>query len=489
MLILWPIRQLQMEHSQYPGIMVISALLGEHGHRCEVVSADVASVSRRLERERDAILAYSSPTAHAAHFLELNRQVKRRFPHVLSVFGGAHPTYFPHMIEEDGVDVICVGEGEYAMVELARARDTGSDHTSIPNLWVKSGGTIHRNPIRPLIEDLDSLPIPDHQLFLRALEQPPLHAIVMTGRGCPYSCTYCYNNAYKKLYAGKGRVVRRRGVDHVMRELRFLREGGCRFIRFMDDIFTLSPEWIHEFSLRYRREIGLPFSCLVRANVITPGMVRDLKEAGCHRIMMGIEAGNDHLRYEVFKRRMTREQILDAARMIRGAGLKLVTANILAIPGGSLEADWETVDLNIEARPSYASAALLQAFPGTEIHEIADHMGLLQDDNLDRISTGGFGFSSALRYPDEKEHRKVENLHKFFPLLVWFPWLKPLVRILITLPRNRLYEALYMVCMNIGSHLIAVPPKVGAPMLVKKLTRRFVPRWRKRSIPAGEIGA
>ncbi len=488
MLILWPIRQIEMEHSQYPGIMVISAFLKERGFRSEVVSADPASVSARLENENGerVILAYSTPTAHAAHFLALNREIKERFPQTLSVFGGAHPTYFPEMIEEDGVDVVCIGEGEFALAELATAFERDEDPTSIENLWVKQNGTIHRNPIRPLIEDLDILPIPDHLLFLRASRKPPIHAIVMTGRGCPYSCTYCYNSAYKKLYAGKGRVVRRRSVDHVMRELRLLKDEGCRFIRFMDDVFTVSADWIHEFSQKYHREVGLPFSCLVRANMITSDMARWLKEAGCHRIMMGIEAGNDRLRNEVFKRKMTREQILEAARMIRGEGLRLVTANILGIPGGSLEADWETVDLNIEARPSYASASLLQVFPGTEIHEMADHMGLLQEDNLDRISTGGFGFSSALRYPDEKEHRRVENLHKFFPLVVWFPWLKPLVKLLIKLPQNRLYEAIYMVCMNIGSHLVAIPPKVGGPMLFKKLKRTFIPRRRVRR-PASQV--
>ncbi len=480
MLILWPIRQLELEHSQYPGIMVISASLKERGFRSEVVAADLASVCARLKDEKDAIVGFSSTTAFASHYLELARRVKQRFPGVLTAFGGAHPTYFPEVIQEEGVDVVCVGEGEYAMTELVETRSRGDDHTSIRNLWVKQNGTIHKNPLRPLVEDLDTLPIPDHQVFMRAARKPPIHAIVMTGRGCPYSCTYCYNHAYHKLYAGLGKVVRRRSVDHVMRELRLLKKEGCRFIRFMDDVFTVSPEWIHEFSQRYRAEIGLPFSCLVRANMVSDDMVKWLKEAGCHRIMMGIEAGNDRLRNEVFKRRMTREHILNAARMIRGAGVKLVTANILAVPGGSLAADWETVDLNLEARPNYGSASLLQALPGTEIHEIAEQLSLLQEDNLEQLSTGGFGFSTALRHPDQAEAKQVENLHKFFPLLIWFPWLKPLVRLLIKLPPNRLYEAMYMASVNFGTHLIAIPPRVGLPMLVKKFTGKLLPRRRNR---------
>ena len=485
MLILWPIREIEMEHSQYPGIMVLSAYLKEHGVRVEAVPADVAGVSARLEQERGerVILAYSTPSAHAAFFLSLNREIKQRHPEAFSIFGGAHPTYFPHMVEEDGVDAVCIGEGEHAFLELATALDDGGDPTSIENLWIKHDGAIHRNPIRPLIHDLDALPVPDHLLFLRAVKKPPIHAIVMTGRGCPYSCTYCYNNAYKQLYAGKGRVVRRRSVDHVMKELRILKDEGCRFIRFMDDVFTVSADWIREFSERYRREIGLPFSCLSRANMLTEDMVRWLKEAGCHRILIGIETGNDYLRDEVLKRKMTRQHIVNAARMIREAGIVLTTANILDIPGGSLEADWETVDLNIEVRPHYASASLLQAFPGTEIHAMADEMGLLWEDHVARISTGGFGFTSSLRHADESTRRRVENLHKFFPYIVWFPWLKPLFRFLIKLPPNRFYEALYMVSYNIGSNLIAVPPRVGLPMLIQRLRRHFSLKrlWKRRA--------
>lgn len=482
MLILWPIHQLEREHSQYPGIMMISAVLKARGFRSEVVSAEIDSVTARLETEGDAIIGFSSTTAFVMRYLELARAVKLRFPRMLTVFGGAHPTYFPEMIEDEGVDVVCVGEGEYAMAELVEARRRGADFTSIRNLWVKQNGTIHKNPLRPLLRDLDELPTPDHRLFLDAARTPLMHAIVMTGRGCPYSCTYCYNNAYKKLYSGLGPVVRRRSVGHVMEELRLLKAGGCRMIRFMDDIFTVSADWVHEFAERYRSEIGLPFTCLARANLMTPAIARDLKNAGCHRVLIGVEAGNDRLRHEVFKRKMSKEQILDAAKMIRAAGIKLVTASILAIPGGSLAADWETVELNIKAQASFASASLLQAMPGTEIHEYAQHLGLLHEDNIQRISTGGFGFSTALRHEDRRDAKQMENLHKFFTLVTWFPWLKPLVRLLIKLPPNRLYVAIYMATFNIGSHLIAMPARIGFPILVKRFVRKLMPRRRRKAV-------
>ncbi len=378
MLVLWPVHQLEAEHSQYPGIMTLSAVLKERGYRSEVVPTDEDVILKRLAAEENAVLGFSTPSALSSTYVGLNRRIKRHRPDVFSVFGGAHPTYFPDLVEEEGIDGICMGEGEYAMLDLVSALDRGTSPRNLENWWIKEDGFIHRNPMRPLIENLDELPLPDRAAFAEAISSPNLHAIVMTGRGCPYGCTYCYNHLYRKLYAGKGKLIRRRSVEHVIRELRLLKDQGYRFIRFMDDLFTLQPEWVHEFSQRYPREIGLPFTCLVRANSVDEAVVADLKHAGCHRIMMGIEAGNERLRNEVLKRRMSDHEILEAGRIIRASGIRLVTANILALPGGTLENDWETVDLNIRVRPSYSSAAILHAFPGTEIHETAESMGLFE---------------------------------------------------------------------------------------------------------------
>jgi radical SAM superfamily enzyme YgiQ (UPF0313 family) len=487
MIVLWPVHELHSEHSQYPGIMTLSAVLKAGGYRSEVVPTDLDLVRTRLAVEDRAVIAFSTPSALAATYLRFNRALKNVRPDVFSVFGGAHPTYFPDVIEEDGVDGVCVGEGEYALLDLVRAVDEGRSPRDIENWWIKEDGVVHKNPLRPLIDDLDVLPLPDRSAFTDAVDGAGTQAIVMTGRGCPYGCTYCYNHLYQRLYSGKGQLIRRRSVDHVIRELRLLKDGGTRFIRFMDDLFILQAEWVHEFAEVYRREIGLPFSCLVRANYVNEDVVEDLKRAGCHRIMMGIESGSERLRVEVLKRRMSDETIIEAARIIRSAGIRLVTANILALPGGTLDDDWQTVDLNIRAGSSYASASILQPFPGTEIHDIAESMGLLEEDHVAALSDGGFGFTSTLKITDPAEARQINNLHKFFPLLVWAPWLKPVVRRLITLPPNRVFNLLYMACVNIGIHFIAVPPSIGRPMLVRKLLGRFarVGRGRTESAAIG----
>jgi hypothetical protein len=244
---------------------------------------------------------------------------------------------------------------------------------------------------------------------------------------------------------------------------------------------------VSEFCDAYASEIALPFSCLVRANHVTESVVDDLRRAGCYRIMMGVESGSEHLRVEILKRRMSDDEILEAARIVRAAGIRLVTANILALPGGTLADDWATVDLNIRARSSYASASILQSFPGTEIHEIADEMGLLKDDHVAALSDGGFGLTSTLKIDDPGERRRIENLHKFFPMLIWFPWLRPLVRRMIGLPPNRIFNLVYTASVNIGIHFISVPPSVGRTLFFKKFRQRFLPEKKASPQPSGAV--
>jgi anaerobic magnesium-protoporphyrin IX monomethyl ester cyclase len=476
MRVLWPVYKLHKEENQYPGIMVLSSLLKLYGFEVEVVNAQYEEVKSRLSAGERAVLAYSTPTSFFRHYLELNRQLKQDFPEVLSVFGGPHPTFFPEIVEEEGVDAICIGEGEYCLLELAQAWLKRNPLHSIPNLWVKADGRIYRNPLRPLLEDLNQLPLPDHNIFWKASGGTLTHAVVLTSRGCPHSCTYCYNHVYRQIYkSDSGKMVRRRSVAHVIAELREIKKQGREFIRFMDDLFILSADWIHEFSGRYREEIGLPFSCLARANYVTPEIVASLKKAGCYRMLIGVEAGSERVRNQILRRNMSEETVLRAAETIRSHRIKLVTASILAVPGGGIEDDLKTLELNIRCRPDFASAALLVPFPRTEIHDFARNGGwLTSEGDLSIESSFGFGFTSPLRFREASEKHQMENLQKFFPLTVKFPRLLPLVRRLIRLRPNLCFLLIYRASIAYGAYTQFVTPVAG----LKMLFRRFIPGFR-----------
>jgi anaerobic magnesium-protoporphyrin IX monomethyl ester cyclase len=465
--ILWPVIDLHKGENQFVGISQISALLNQKDFASEVIGAHFKKIGSRLRKDTLTMLGFSTPTVYAQTYIELSRKLKREGP-VFSIFGGPHPTYFPDMLEKDGVDAICRGEGEYPMVELVEAFGEGRPINEIPNLWIKEDGRVFRNPLRPLIEDLDSLPIPDHEIFLRAVPNNIWQAVVMTSRGCPYHCTYCYNHVYRELYRGKGRMIRRRSVGHVIEELKFIKaHKNYEFIRFVDDLFTLSPEWIEEFSEEYRKEIGLPFSCLVRANHITAKMARELKTAGCRRVQMGLESGDEDVRNKIFKRNLSEGDIVRAARLIQAEGMKLQTGNILGSPGTSLAQDLRTLDLNMRIKPDYAGVTLLQPYPGTEIFEYARNLGML-DSAAGALRETTVGRKSTLKFKRKREKTQIENLQKLFFLPIEIPWSFRLVKALIKLPPNRIYDFLFSRWVNYCQFFRIAPPRIGRKNLWKR---------------------
>ena len=302
--------------------------------------------------------------------------------------------------------------------------------------------------MRPLLTSgqLDELPFPDRDLLYNVHPASRRNKIrpFITGRGCPYSCTYCFNKAYRDLYRGLGKAMRRRSVEDVIREIKAVRKRyPLEFITFMDDTFILNRQWLQEFAVRYKAEVGLPFWCQVRADLVTDEMMALFKDAGCVSVSFGLEAGNDRLRNAILNRAMSREQILEASRIFRRHGIAFMTNNMLGLPTGSLETDFETLELNVQCRPSYANVFLFQPYPKTELGEWACREGWMTG-SFDDLS-GSVSDDTILRFGSKSEKRQIENLQKLFALAVEFPFLVPLVKLLIKLPRNKLFWLVYKI--------------------------------------------
>jgi radical SAM superfamily enzyme YgiQ (UPF0313 family) len=210
---------------------------------------------------------------------------------------------------------------------------------------------------------------------------------------------------------------------------------------FIDDLFILDDDWLAEFAEKWPRQVGLPFFCNVRANLIVrhPHKVELLKKAGCSTVSMGIEAANDRLRVDLLKRRMTKEEMIQAGNLFRDAGIHITSTNILGLPTGTLEDDLGTMRLNAAARISYAHAFLFQPYPGTELGQFTQDSNLMVG-TFDEISSIAWE-RSILRFEDADEKSQVEHLQRLFAIGVEFPWLEPAIRRLIKLPHNRLTDS------------------------------------------------
>lgn len=420
------------------GIMHLSSVLKQAGHEVRLAVASDEDVVKVAQEWKPGILAYSVWTGSHRYYLSLNRRL-RRVVDAFSAFGGPHATFFPEMIyEDDLVDGVCVGEGEYALLDLADALEKGTFTPTIPNWHFRVDGEIVQTPVRPYIADLDELPLPDRALVY---EKDPITRLskikhFISSRGCPYDCTYCFNHAIAAIYKGKGKRVRQRSVDSLFAELEETRRKyPLEFAVFLDDTFIIFRDWLEEFAQRYPKEIGIPFFCNVRANLVDQWVVDRLKQAGCVSVGMGIETGNDQLRNAILKRNMSKEQIINACLMLRGAGIHVITTNMVGLPTGGIEDDWETVELNARCRPAYANAFIFQPYPRTQLGEMAREQGLLEGD-LDDI--GAAWDHSILKFPPE-EKRQIENLQRLFAIAVEWPRLIPLIRWLVRWPRNPLF--------------------------------------------------
>ncbi len=438
------------------GILLISSVLKQAGHQVSLVVATEEDPVKAALRLRPDVVAYTVYTGPHTWYLDLNQRIRALLPGVFSIFGGPHPTFFPEMIERDGVDGLCIGEGEYATLDLMNAlQHNGHESTqpgvhlttlSIPNWWFKVDGEIVRNPLRPLLtsKELDDLPFPDRELLYKAHHQSRHTKIkpFITGRGCPYDCAFCFNKAYSDLYEGAGRRFRRRSPDHVLRELKEVTARyDVRFVLFMDDTFILQDKWLAEFMGRYKAEIALPFWCQVRANLVTDEKIALFKDAGCVSVSFGLEAGNDHLRNVILNRNMDREEILSAAEILRRHGIAFMTNNMLGLPTGNLETDLETLELNAQCRPAYANVFLFQPYPKTALGEWAYEHGWMMG-TFDDLS-GSVSDDTVIKFGSEEEKRQIENLQKLFALGVEFPWLLPVIRRLIRFPTNQLFWLVY----------------------------------------------
>ena len=427
--------------------MCLSAVLKEDGHTTHVlIDPAEGDMVKALRRQDPDVICLSATTGQHVWQLAVARAVKARWSTTI-VMGGPHPTFYPRVLEENPcLDYICVGEGEDCLVELGRALRDSADPSGIPNLgWRDDEGTPIYNPLRALEQEPEQWPFPDrsvydHYDFVRMRRT----VSVMSARGCPYKCTFCFNVTMQEMYRGKGKYVRQRPVDSMIAELQDIRASypWVRQIGFADDIFVINyRKWGKEFLARYAAEVGLPFSCLLRPDLVTKELVTSLQEANCKLIKIGLETGVEELRVGVLKKgRLDNEGMRIAGRLIKEAGIKLYTFNIVGIPGETVDMAFETADLNIAMGSDHAWASICQPYPGTTLESWSIENGYLGSEGGDKDFQYSYFIDTPLKI-DRKE--ELCNFQKLLPMLVSFPWLRPVVRQAIKLPANVGFELIF----------------------------------------------
>ncbi len=426
------------------GVANLSGILKANGHDAELLLVSHTPDLRAAIKAIDpGLIAFSALTGVHRSLEDLAVKIKRDFDLPIIV-GGPHPTYSPDMIERPGIDILCRGEGELALLELADAMEHDRDVTRIKNLHVKTrSGVIHRNEIRPAVP-LDELPMPDRELYYEKygfLRDMPMKRFIAS-MGCPYPCTFCHEPVIRDLYRTetKSEYVRRKSVPRTIAEIKYVADRyALHHVHFSDDLFFIrnSYKWLEEFAELYARDVNIPFNCNIRFDSVNQWAADLLKKANCYGAAVGLESGNEEMRERVIKKRSKNDHIVEGAKLLRENGIKVLTTNMIGLPGETLDQAFETVELNMVLKSNYVRANTFLLFPGLPLVEYARANGYVDKDfDIDRQIAESQDLT--LKTPHAREFKNIASL---FWLMVHLPqsWL-PFLRKVVALPDNFVFR-------------------------------------------------
>ena len=313
----------------------------------------------------------------------------------LVLWGGIHPTIAPESCISVA-DIVCVGEGEEALADLVECLKNNTEYSHIPNLWINRLDGVVKNPMRPLVQDMDSLPLPAYGQKNFAFidndrvrtDDPTLKYdifFVMGSRGCPFSCSYCVNSLLKPLFKGLGKYPRRRSVDSILAEIKQDANVASRkYILFYDEIFGNEKQWLDEFILRYKKEVGLPFYIQYNPNMVKSMLLENigvLVGSGLQTLNLGIQSGSETIRKQIYKRSGKNEDILKIANHVAQYGICINYDLIIENPYDTAETLKETIDLLLQLpKPLSFHLYSLQFFPKYPLTKRALEAGLISSE-------------------------------------------------------------------------------------------------------------
>lgn len=420
-------------------IMALSASLKKAGHETSLIffqndPLNKDRILKELEKESPDFIAFSFMSCVKEHYIGLADYIKQHMD-IPIIIGGPAATFDKELNNIKAFDAICIGEGDLSVINFTNQYNHGKNSSPLHNFAIKTEtGEQLKGDLLDLIDPLDQLPFPDRKIiydkddFLRNSKVK----MFMSGRGCPYQCTYCFNHKYNIMYRGKGRVIRHKSVEYFLEEInRIKSEYPLEGIIFEDDIFIIDREWLTEFAEKYPARIGLPYMCYVRPNLVTEDIARLLKISGCYSVRVAIECGNEPLRNKILKRNLTEGQILKSCQILHDNGLKVGTINILGLPTETIENMKETCELNRACKPEHVSANMFMPLPGVDLTFFAIEKGLLDKDFVSPKSTHHI---SEMKYPPEIK-KFLYPFKALFPLIVQKRWIEKIAPMLMRLPK------------------------------------------------------
>lgn len=334
--------------------------------------------------------------------VKLTEEIQRRL-RIPVIWGGIYPSIAPDDCIQFA-DLICIGEGEEVVLDLAEYISAKKDINKIRNIWIRRNKTILKNDLRPALQNLDSLPFPcldsKNSYYVSSnsvynYESSKTEYGIMASRGCVFSCSYCSENIIRRIY-NRSFMYRIRSPKNVILELAQAKNKSLRFIVFHDALFPYDSKWIREFSYLYKKEINLPFYVRSHFMKVKKENLDLLVDAGLCYIGFNIESGSERIRSKIFHRCGTNYDFLDTVKLFsQYKNLRMYSNIIVDNPFETLEDKMESLDFLLSVPYKFSLQLLpLIYFPKTDMTALAIKKGkIVFSDLLQATRTAAFSLS------------------------------------------------------------------------------------------------
>lgn len=365
------------------GIAYIAAMLWEHGYAVKVVDAYVneyliSNLMDIIEEYNPDIIGISVLTPTAEIVYEISRNIRKKFSKIKIVMGNMHASLFAdEILSKNYADFVIHREGEFTMLELIKLMEKNGNPESILGLSFKKNGVIVHNPLSGHIEDLNKLPFPAWDLFpLNLYSTDPRTEVkkgavetqILASRGCPNKCTFCSSRTEKS----QGSKYRMRDQNSIVDEMIYMhKKYGSEIFSFMDLAFPL----VREHAVNICNEIikrklnnKIKWFTECRVKPLDIDLLALMKKAGCVRICLGIESGNNDI-LKTLKKNFTVEDVKNAVKMAHKAGLIVDGMFMIGLPGETEQTIDETVNFAVKLNIRYAIFNIFVPYPGCELYD------------------------------------------------------------------------------------------------------------------------
>ena len=438
------------------GIEYLMAVCAAEGHSTQLVfyeagdnglgrprtRIDYEEVARRILDTSPEFVGYSCVTDNYQYQLHCAEAVKKLNPQVVNIFGGVHVSATAdRVLSQPQVDCVALGEAEKSLPEFLRkaaGRQPALPREPMDGIVFKRGSETVGSFEYARGVDLDALPFPDKSAFLPHCPDMEREYKLMTSRGCPYSCSYCFHSCSRE---GKDRF-RQRSQEDVIAELKVAVEKyDFTTVTFLDDSFTPNKKWLLRFLTMYKQEIGKPFFCQSIPAHLHDDVITALADAGCVLIEVGVQCLSPELSRTVLRRKLDREQVARALTGLKKAGIMIWVDHLLGVPGDTVELEEEAIRFYSRYKPGIIYVFWLTYYPGTAIIDLAKSRGLLNQEEIERINEGRERTDGLLptfhggSMKDPSPYYGIEMLLNYLPILPSF-----LVRLLVATRLHRLWR-------------------------------------------------